>query len=47
MAFTKSTVLNTVIGNKRMIVYDITADAAAGAVATDLATVDAVFSQPH
>jgi hypothetical protein len=45
MAFTKSQVLNTVIGNQRLIVYDITADAAAGAVTTDLDTVVGVWSQ--
>ena len=46
MAFTKSTILNTVIGNQRLIVYDITADGTAGAVTTDLGSVTAVWSQP-
>lgn len=45
MAFTKSTVVNTVHGNQRLIVYDVTADAATGALATDLGSVTAVWSQ--
>ena len=40
MAFTKERVDETVWGNKRLIVYSMTADAATDAITTDLSSVD-------
>lgn len=40
MAFTKALVGQTVWGNKRLVVYSMTADAAADTIATDLGSVD-------
>ena len=44
MAFTKELILSTVWGNKRLIVYSMTADAATDAISTDLATVDCCWT---
>ena len=46
MAFTKTYIHTHSEGNKRLYVYDVTADGATGALDTDLNTVTAVWSQP-
>ena len=45
MAFTKASVVNTVVGNKRLVIYSMTADAATDNIATDLSSVDVCWHQ--
>ena len=45
MAFTKALVGQTVWGNKRLMVYSLTADAATDNIATDLGSVDYTWYQ--
>jgi hypothetical protein len=45
MAFTKALVGQTVFGNKRFMVYSMTADAATDSIATDLGSVEYCFHQ--
>ncbi len=45
MAYTKALIEKTVLGNKRLLVYSITADAATQAIATDLGTVSYCWAQ--
>lgn len=40
MAFTNSLVAQTVFGNKRVVIYNVTADAASGAVTSSLSVIE-------
>lgn len=47
MAFTLSTTVNTVLGNKRVQVIRVTADSAEANIATAMKVVEAAFCQPE
>lgn len=46
MAFTATLVKNNVMGNERVVVYNVTTDAASGVVATPLGLIDFVSFAP-
>lgn len=46
MAYTSTLVKNSIMGNERVAIYNVTADAASGSVITNLGTIDAIQVTP-